>query len=65
MYGMWEVRASSYLSTLDDELDLAAGGADDLGKLLGDALEYAEAVVLGQGSEEVLDGLVGAADLLL
>ena len=49
----------SYLSAGNDELNLAAGGADDLGELLGDALEYAEAVVLGEGGEEVLDGVVG------
>ena len=49
----------SYLSAGNDELNLAAGGADDLGELLGDAAEYAEAVVLGEGGEEVLDGVVG------
>lgn len=51
----------SYLSAGDDEFHLAARGADDLGKLVGDALEEAEAVVRGQGGEEVLDRLVGSA----
>jgi hypothetical protein len=49
----------------DLHLDLAAGGGHDLGKLLADALEEAEAVVLGESGEEVLDGGGAGAGLLL
>lgn len=47
-----------YLSTGNDQLDLALGSADELGKLGDDTGQETEAVVLGQGLEEVLDGLV-------
>lgn len=47
----------SYLCAGDGNLDLAAGGAHKLGKLGGDTGEETEAVVLGEGVEEVLDGL--------
>lgn len=49
----------------DGHLDLTAGGAHEGGELLADALEDAEAVVLGQGLEELLEGLVGDAGGLL
>lgn len=48
-----------YLSTGNDQLDLALSGADELAKLGDDTREQTEAVVLGQGLEEVLDGLFG------
>lgn len=50
----------------DAELDLAAVGAHQSRELVADTLEGAEAVVLGQGVEEVLEdvGLVGTGDLL-
>lgn len=53
------------LSRSNDNLKFTLGGADNLAKLLADALEDAEAVVLGQGGEQVVDGLVGGAGLLL
>lgn len=55
----------THLGRGDDELDLALGGADDLAELFADALEEAEAVVLGEGGEEVADGFAGGAGLLL
>lgn len=55
----------TYSGAGDGELNLAAGGAHDLGELLGDAGEEAEAVVLGESGEEVLDGLLGAGAGLL
>ena len=45
----------------DGHLDLAAGGGHEGAELLADALEDGETVVGGQGLEELLDGLVGAA----
>lgn len=56
-----------YLGAGNVELDLAAVGAHELGEVLGDGLEQAEPVVLGEGLEEVLDDafLVLAADQLL
>lgn len=42
----------------DDHLDLALGGGHELAELGADALQDGEAVVLGQGLEEVLDRLV-------
>ena len=55
----------TYGSAGDGHLDLAAGRGHQLGELLGDALEDAQTVVVGQGGEEVLDGRVGGARLLL
>lgn len=54
----------SYLGRGDGHLDLTAGGGDDLVELVADALEEAQAVVLGEGVEEVLDGGAAAAGLL-
>ncbi len=54
------VKCYAYLGRCDDHLDLAAGSADKLSKLITDVLQESQAVVLGEGSEEVLDGLVGA-----
>lgn len=54
----------TYLSAGDGDLDLTAGGGDEGGELLNDAGEEAESVVLGEGVEEVLDGLAGGAGLL-
>ncbi len=39
-------RGPPYLGALDDEPNLAARAADNLGEFFGDALEYAEPVVL-------------------
>lgn len=50
----------TYLGTRDNHLDLSTRGAHDLGELVADALQDAQSVVLGQRSQEVLDGLVGA-----
>lgn len=52
----WSV---SYLRAGNHHLDLAAGGAHELGELAHDRGQQAEAVVLGEGGEEVLD--VGVA----
>lgn len=49
----------SYLRAGNRHLDLAAGGAHELGELAHDRGQQAEAVVLGEGGEEVLD--VGVA----
>ena len=49
----------------DGHLDLAAGGRHEGAELLADALKDGETVVGGQGLEELLDGLVGAAGGLL
>ena len=49
----------------DGHLDLAAGGGHEGAELLADALEDGKTVVGGQGLEELLDGLVGAAGGLL
>lgn len=48
----------------DGHLDLAAGRRHDLVELFADAAEEAEAVVLGEGLEEVLEGGAVAAGLL-
>lgn len=58
-------RITTYLSRGDNQLNLALGGGDELGKLLADAGQDAEAVVLGEGGEEVANGVVGTAGLLL
>lgn len=57
----------SYLGAGDDHLYLATGCAHDLAKLCADALQYSQAVVLGESGEEVLDGFVGVcgANVLL
>lgn len=55
----------TYGSAGDGHLDLTAGRGHQLAELLGDALEDAQTVVVGQGGEEVLDGRVGGAYLLL
>jgi hypothetical protein len=49
----------------DGHLDLTAGGGHKGAELLADALKDGETVVGGQGLEELLDGLVGAAGGLL
>jgi len=49
----------SYLRGGDHHLDLAAGGAHELGELGHDRGQQAEAVVLGEGGEKVLN--VGVA----
>ncbi len=54
-----------YLGAGDHHLDLAAGGAHELVELAADAGEEAEAVVLGEGGEEVLDGLARGAGVLV
>lgn len=55
----------AYLSAGNDHLDLTAGGAHELAELGDDTGEETEAVVLGEGGKEVLDGLVGNTDALL
>lgn len=54
-----------YLSAGDDHLNLAASGAHELAELAADTGEEAEAVVLSEGSEEVLDGLARGTGALL
>lgn len=54
----------TYLGAGDGDLDLAAGGRDDGGELVADAGQETQSVVLGEGLEEVLDGLVAGASLL-
>lgn len=46
----------SYLSARNRHLNLPTRRRDDLVELLGDALQKPQAVVLGEGVEEVLDG---------
>lgn len=55
----------TYLSAGNSELNLTAGGRDDGGELLNDTGDKSKSVVLGEGGEEVLDGLVLGVDLLL
>lgn len=50
----------TYRSAGDDQLDLTAGSAHQLAELVADTLQDAQSVVLGQGGQEVLDGVVGA-----
>lgn len=60
----WGKGRKTYLGAGDLELDLAAGGAHDGAKLLADALQETQAVVLGERAEEVLDRLAAGAGLL-
>lgn len=62
--GEWGKGRKTYLGAGDLELDLAAGGAHDGAKLLADALQETQAVVLGERAEEVLDRLAAGAGLL-
>jgi hypothetical protein len=55
----------SYLSAGNHHLDLTAGGAHELAELGADAGQQTQAVVLGESSEEVLDGLARGAGILL
>ena len=54
-----------YLRAGNHHLDLTAGGAHELGELGADAGKEAQAVVVGEGREEVLDGLAAGAGVLL
>lgn len=54
-----------YLGASDNHLDLTTGGAHELAELGADTREKGQAVVLGEGGEEVLDGLAGGAGVLL
>lgn len=54
----------TYLSAGNSELDLTTGGRDDGGELVDDTGDETESVVLGEGGQEVLDGLVLGVDLL-
>jgi hypothetical protein len=54
----------THLSTGNSHLDLAPRSGNDLAKLVGDALEQAQAVVLGQRLEEVLERGAAGASLL-
>lgn len=49
----------------DGHLNLAAGGGHEGAEFLADALKDGKTVVGGEGLEELLDGLVGAAGGLL
>lgn len=55
----------TYRSAGDNKLNLTTSSAHDLAELLADTGEKAEAVVLGEGGKEVLDGLLGAGAGLL
>lgn len=57
-------RPFAYLSASNGHLNLTTGSRHDLAKLLANALQKAQSVVLGKGLEEVLDGRVAAASLL-
>ena len=54
----------TYLSAGNSELDLTTGGRDDGRELLNNTGDEAQSVVLGEGGEEVLNGLVLGVDLL-
>lgn len=54
----------TYRSARDGHLDLAARGAHQLAEPGADGAQQRQAVVLGQGLQEVLDGLAAAAGLL-
>lgn len=51
-------KISTHRSADNGHLDFALGGAHQLLKLLADALQETQSVVVGQSLEEVLDGLV-------
>lgn len=61
------IQWATYGSAGDSQLDLAPSGAHQLAELMADALQETQSVVLGEGVEEVLDGvgLVLAAGVLL
>jgi hypothetical protein len=59
------IYAQTYLSASNSELNLSAGGRDDGRELLNNTGDESKSVVLGEGGEEVLDGLVLGVDLLL
>lgn len=54
----------THLSAGNGHLNLATGSSDDLAKLLSDALQEAQSVVLGEGVEEVLEGGAAGTGLL-
>lgn len=54
----------THLSAGDNHLDLAAGSRDNLAKLLRNALQEAQSVVLGEGFEEVLERGAAGTGLL-
>jgi hypothetical protein len=55
----------TYSCTGNNHLDLATGSRHELAELVTHALKQTQSVVLGEGSKEVLDGLVASARLLL
>ena len=59
------LRGKPYLGAGDHHLDLTTGGAHKLVELSANTGEKAEAVVLGEGGEEVLDGLARGTGVLL
>ncbi len=59
------MRGKPYLGAGDHQLDLTAGGAHKLVELAADTGEKTKAVVLGEGGEEVLDGLARGTGVLL
>lgn len=63
LLALWLMDGSkkTHLSARDRHLNLAARRRHELGELSTDARKEAEAVVLGQRFEEVLDRLVGTA----
>jgi len=61
------IQWATYGSAGDSQLDLAPSSAHQLAELMADALQETQSVVLGEGGEEVLDGvgLVLPAGVLL
>ena len=57
--------SGTYGSGSDGHLDLTAGSAHKSVELGANTLEESQSVVLGEGLEEVLDGLVCTTDVLL
>lgn len=56
---------STYRSTRDRHLNFSTGSTHQLAELGADASEQGQAVILGQGAQEVLDGLAAGASALL
>lgn len=54
----------TYLSAGNGHLNLATSSSNDLAKLLSDALQETQSVVLGEGVEEVLEGGAAGTGLL-
>lgn len=61
---IFKSKVETHLSAGNGHLNLATGSSDDLAKLLSDALQEAQSVVLGEGVEEVLEGGAAGTGLL-